>query len=399
MKISTHNEFAAAATGEAAGTAVAAEAYESGPDTRNDEAGLQDGPSSGGARPRRWAPPARSGLVRLTILTAVALAVLAILFAWQLPPFGGRYEQTDNAYVRGQTTVIAPQVPGYVADVLVKDFDVVKAGTVLARIDDRIYAARVAQAKANVLTQLSNLENSAQTQRSREAGELAGDAAIFNAEAQLRRVEADMRRTEALIQGGWVTGRERDQQVAAVKAAEAALRQARAAREINRQDVRTVIVGRAGLEANVEAARAQVRLAEVDLGHTIIRAPQAGQLSEIGVRQGQFVAAGSQLMFLVPRAFWVTANYREAQTRKMRVGQAATFTVDALGGAQLTGRVESLAPAAGSEFAVLKPENATGNFVKVSQRIAVRIRLDPNQPLTERLRPGMSVVTRVHTGS
>ena len=346
----------------------------------------------------RWTPPPRSTRIRLAILALVASAIVAILYAWQLPPFGGRFEQTDNAYVRGQTTVISPQVAGYVAEVAVGDFEQVRPGQVLARIDDRIFAARVAQARANVLTQLSNLDNSAQTQRSREAGELAGDAAIFNAEAQLRRVEADMRRTEALIAGGWVTARERDQQQAAVKAAEAAVRQARAAREINRQDVRTVIVGRAGLEANVEAARAQVRLAEVDLGHTVIRAPQAGQLSEIGVRRGQFVSAGTQLMFLVPRTFWITANFREAQTRKMLVGQPASFTVDALGGARLTGRVESLAPAAGSEFAVLRAENATGNFVKVAQRIAVRIRIDPEQSLATRLRPGMSVVARVDTG-
>ena len=102
-------------------------------------------------------------------------------------------------------------------------------------------------------------------------------------------------------------------------------------------------------------------------------------------------------MFLVPRTFWITANYREVQTRRMRVGQEATFTVDALGNTRLTGHVESLAPAAGSEFAVLRPDNATGNFVKVAQRIAVRIRIDPDQPLAARLRPGMSVVARIRT--
>jgi multidrug resistance efflux pump len=103
-------------------------------------------------------------------------------------------------------------------------------------------------------------------------------------------------------------------------------------------------------------------------------------------------------MFLVPRAFWVTANFKEAQTRRMRVGQKASFTVDAFGGQRLQGHVESLAPAAGSEFAVLRPDNATGNFVKVAQRIAVRIRIDPGQPIAGRLRPGLSVVARVRTG-
>jgi multidrug resistance efflux pump len=160
-----------------------------------------------------------------------------------------------------------------------------------------------------------------------------------------------------------------------------------------------VIVGRSGLNANVEAAKAQVRLAEVDLGHTVIRAPLAGQLSEVSVRQGQYVTAGTQLMFLVPKTFWVTANYKEAQTRNMRVGDEASFTVDALGGKRLRGHVENMAPAAGSEFAVLRPDNATGNFVKVAQRIAVRIRIDPGQPLADRLRPGMSVVARIKTDS
>ena len=347
--------------------------------------------------PTSWKPPASSASRRIAILAVVAAAILAILYAWQLPPFGGRFEQTDNAYVRGQTTIISPQVSGYVSEVAVSDFEDVKPGQVLVRIDDRIYSARVAQARANVLTQLANLDNSTQTQRSREAGELAGDAAIFNAQAQLRKVQADMRRVEALAKRGWVTSRDRDQQTAALRSAEAQLRQAQAAREINRQDVRSVVVGRAGLNANVEAARAQVRLAEVDLDHTVIRAPQGGQLSEVGVRRGQYVTAGTQLMFLVPRSYWVTANFREAQTRKMRVGQPASFTVDALGDARLTGRVESLAPAAGSEFSVLKPENASGNFVKVAQRIAVRIRIDPGQPLADRLRPGMSVVARIDT--
>lgn len=347
--------------------------------------------------PARWSPPKRSWPINSAIVLLIVGAIAAILYAWQIPPFGGRYEQTDNAYVRGQTTVISPQVSGYVSQVAVKDYQNVKEGDVLVRIEDSIYNAKVAQARANVLTQVATLDNSAQAQKSKEAGELSQDAAIANAQAQLLKTQADARRVDALIAHGWVTPSQRDQQVAALGAAEAQLRQAKAAREIGRQDVRTVVVGRAGLDANVQAAKAQVRLAEVDLEHTVIRAPQAGQLSEIGVRQGQFVSAGSQLMYLVPRIYWVTANFKEAQTRNMRVGQRASFTVDALGGERLKGHVENMAPAAGSEFAVLRSDNATGNFVKVAQRIAVRISVDPDQPLAARLRPGMSVVARVKT--
>lgn len=347
--------------------------------------------------PSRWSPPANSPLMTLLILLLVLGAIVTILYAWRLWPFGGRYEQTDDAYVRGQTTVISPQVSGYVSQVLVNDFQNVRAGDVLVKIEDSIYSAKVAQARANVLTQQANLDNSTQAQRSKEVNTLAQDAAILNAAAQLSKVRADLRRTDALIANGWTTAAVRDQHVAAVRAAEAQLSQARAARQIGTEDIRTVVVGRQGLDANVQAARAQVRLAEVDLGHTVIRAPQAGQLSEIVVRRGQYVTAGTQLMYLVPKTLWVTANYKEAQTHKMRVGQSASFTVDALGSERLKGRVESLAPAAGSEFAVLRPDNATGNFVKVAQRIAVRIRIDPDQELASRLRPGMSVVARVKT--
>lgn len=347
--------------------------------------------------PARWRPPKAGQLKIGAIVIILGAAISAILYAWQLPPFGGRYEQTDDAYVRGQTTVISPQVSGYVGDVPVADFKDVKAGEVLVRIEDSIYSARVAQVRANVLTQMANLQNSEQAQRSKEAGTLEQDAAIASAAAQLRKVQSDTDRVEALLANGWATRRDHDTQIAALRSTEAQLRQAQAAREIGTQDVRSVVVGRLGLTANVDAAKAQVRLAEVDLGHTVIRAPVGGQLSEVSVRRGQYVTAGTQLMFLVPRSYWVTANFKEAQTHHMRVGQEASFTVDALGGKRLTGRVENLAPASGSEFAVLRPDNATGNFVKVAQRIAVRIRVDRGQPLADRLRPGMSVVARVKT--
>jgi multidrug resistance efflux pump len=347
--------------------------------------------------PERWSPPARTWAIWSGIAALLIASVATILYAWQLPPFGGRYEQTDNAYVRGQTTVISPQVSGYVAAVPVKDFDNVGAGQVLIRIEDSIYSAKVAQARANALTQMANLQNSDQAQRSKEASTLVQDAGIVSAEAQLARAQSDWNRLEPLVRQGWATRAQEDQVRAALRSAQAQLSQANANRQIGTQDVRTVVVGRSGLSANVQAARAQVRLAEIDLDHTVIRAPEAGQLGEVGVRQGQYVTAGTQLMSLVPRSLWVTANFKEAQTRKIRVGQEATFTVDALGDRRLKGHVESLAPAAGSEFAVLRPDNSTGNFVKVAQRIAVRIRIDPDQPLADRLRPGMSVVARIRT--
>ncbi len=346
-----------------------------------------------------WTPP-RPGKTRLALIgLAIVSAVLAVLYAWHLPPFGGGDQSTDNAYVRGKVTIISPQVSGYVTAVLVKDFAQVKKGQIIAIIDNRQYAAKVAQARANLAAQNATLANSQQSQRARQAALGGQNAAIANAKAQLAKARADMARANALVGDGSISVRERDQTRAALLAAEAGVAQAEAARGVGEQDVRSVLVAREGLGAAVEAAEAQLRAAEVDLENTVIRAPEDGQVSEVGVRNGAFVTAGTQLVFLVPSEVWVIANFKESQTARMDVGQPATFTVDALDGAKFSGHVESVAPAAGSEFAVLKADNATGNFVKVSQRIAVRIRVDPGQQLARRLRPGMSVEASVDVAS
>ncbi|PZU50330.1 MAG: secretion protein HlyD [Sphingomonas sp.] len=348
--------------------------------------------------PRYWSPARRSRLATLAVVVVALAAVLVILRAWHLPPFSTAVETTENAYVRGRTTVIAPQVSGYVVEVLAQDYAQVKPGDLLVKIDDRIYRARVDVAKANLANAEAALANSRQAHAAREAGLHGQTAGLAGARAQLLRAQADLARIDDLVKDGSVSKRERDQAVAARVQAEAQVRQSLATSEIARQDIRTVAVGREGLEAQVEAARAQLLLAEIDLDHTQIRAPEAGQLGEIGVRLGQYVTNGSQLFSLVPAERWVIANFKEAQTARMRPGQAASFSVDALGGQSFTGRVTQLSPAAGSEFAVLKPDNATGNFVKVPQRIGVRVAIDPGQQGAERLRPGMSVELGVDTG-
>ncbi len=346
-----------------------------------------------------WRPPALSRGVVIAIAVLALAGVAAVMAAWRIGPFATAREGTDNAYVRGRVTVIAPQVSGYVTQVLVRDFATVAVGQPLVTIDSRIYAQRVAQAQAQVAAQGATLANSRQQAASRAASLQAQEAAVENARAQLMRAQADLARVEDLVSDGSVSLRERDQTRAALRQAQAGVSQAEAAREIARQDIRTVEVGRGGQQAGVSGAEAALRLAQIDLANTVIRAPEAGQLSEVGVRVGQYVTAGSQLLFLVPPEVWVIANYKEAQTARIAIGQPASFTVDALAGARLTGRVERISPAAGSEFAVLKADNATGNFTKVPQRIAVRIRIDPGQRLAARLRPGMSVVARVDTAA
>ena len=344
-----------------------------------------------------WRPSKRHPLAIALTAGAAGAAALVLLAAWDLPPFRGAVETTDNAYVHGRTTVIAPQVSGYVVAVDVGDYQRVRPGQVLARVDDRIYQARVDQARASLDAALAALSNSAQAHASRTAALQGQVANLASAEAQLVRARADMQRDDDLVRDGSVSVRERDQNLATFRAAEAQVLQGHANTEIARQDIRTVDVGRGGLEADVEAARAQLRLAEVDLDHTVIRAPEAGQLGEVGVRLGQYVTNGTQMVSLIPGDRWVIADFKEAQIHHIRRGDRATFRVDALGGARFSGHVEDLSPAAGSEFAVLKPDNATGNFVKVPQRIGVRIGLDPGQRDLERLSPGMSVESRVDT--
>ena len=346
-----------------------------------------------------WSPKPLGLIVKAGIVLAAFVAVMAVLLAWRLPPFSTARESTENAYVRGRTTVISSQVSGYVAAVEVKDYQHVRAGDVLARIDDSPYRARVEQAQANLAAAKTNLANSLQAHNGRSADIVSQQAALGGAQAQLLRAQADMQRADDLVGDGSISRRERDQTVAALKQAEAQVHQSEAAIAIARENLRTVDVARGGLDAQVKAAEAQLDAAMIDLDHTIIRVPETGELGEIGVRLGQFVTGGSQLMSLVPPDHWVIADYKEAQTAHMAPGQPASFTVDALGGARLRGHVEQLSPAAGSEFAILKPDNATGNFVKVPQRIGVRVGVDPGQPDATRLRPGMSVETSVDTGA
>jgi multidrug resistance efflux pump len=347
------------------------------------------------APPPVWRPPPlRRGLIVVTLIAAI-VAVLAILEAWDLPPFGGGVQTTDNAYIRGRVAFIAPQVSGYVVDVRVRDYAQVRKGEELVRIDDRIYRARVEQATANLAAQRAALANSQQAHASRAAGIQSQVAGLANARAQLLRARADMARADDLVRDGSISIRERDQTAAALRQAEAGVQQAIASGDIAQQDLRTVDVGRDGLVAQVKAAEAQLHLAQIDLGNTIVRAPESGQSGEVGVRLGQYVTNGVQLLALVPADRWVIANYKERQASHMAPGQRARFTVDGLDGKEFTGRVERISPAAGSEFAVLKPDNATGNFVKVPQRIGIRIAIDPGQEGFARLRPGMSVVAHV----
>ncbi len=349
------------------------------------------------AGPPKKLKPKLSTVLLMIVFALVGVGV--ILYAWRLPPFATTLVTTENSYVRGQITVLSPQVNGYVADVLVHDYQMVRAGDPLVRIDERIYAQQLEQAQAGREEAIANLANADQTTAQNRAEIAARQADLFQARAELERARADRERAATLARQGLKTRAEDDQVEATLRSAQAGVKRAEAAIVIAEETLRGTEVSRKGLEAAVRTADAQVHLAEINLANTVIRAPRDGQVSEASVRPGQYVSAGSQLMFLVPDALWVVANFKETQTHYVGVGQRATFTVDALGGRRFTGMVVDLAPATGSEFSVLRADNASGNFTKVVQRLPVRIAIDPGQAEAERLRPGLSVVAEVDTSN
>lgn len=331
----------------------------------------------------------------LLVLLAGLAGALLVLYAWRLPPFATTVETTDNAYVRGYVTIVSPQLSGYVADVPVKDYEAVKAGQVLLRIDDRIYAQKLEQAKGMLDTQKAALSNSRQQELSAQAGIASSEAQHASALATLTRAQQAWDRITPLAEKGIATSSDVDTGQANLAQAKAGVDEANAAIEVSRQALATTIGSRAGLEAAVHSAEAAVELARIDLANTRIKAPQDGTLGEVAARLGQYVTAGSQLMAIVPKDVWIIANFKETQLDGMKVGQPVVFTVDALDKARLNGHVERFSPAAGSEFSVIKADNATGNFTKVAQRVGVRISIDPGQPRAEALAPGMSVEVRI----
>ena len=357
-------------------------------------------PASETPAPAAPAPDRRAQWLSGIGFALIALVgVLVVLYAWRLPPFTSPIVSTENATVRGQVTVVGSQLPAYVADVKVQDFQFVHKGDLLVELDSRIYRQRFGQAQAQLAAQKAALANWEQSRNSAKAGIALQEAVLTNAQAQAARASADFARAEQLVGDGSLSVREQDAQRAARAQAMAAVAQAKANVDIARQQAQSVTVNRGALEAAVANAEAVLKAASVDLDNTRIVAPADGQLGQVNVRRGAFVASGAQLMGLVPHDMWVIANLKETQMNAVQVGQGATFKVDALDGAILTGQVERISPATGSEFAVLPADNATGNFVKIAQRIPVRTRIDPGQKLAARLRPGMSVVVSIDTSA
>ncbi|MHA3891010.1 HlyD family secretion protein [Acinetobacter sp. GXMZU3951] len=347
--------------------------------------------------PSKLIPTAKRTLILMFLVLLVGITI--ILWAWKIGPFDSAIESTDNSYIKGKTTVLSSQINGYVKDVLVSDFDHVKQGQVLMHIDATTYDQKVTQAEAGVDQAQNNLSNQTQSIAQRKADIVAAEAKVEQARAAYALSLTQQKRYQQLGNSGAASKSEQDKVIADTQNNLALLQQAQANVQVAQEALKTAQVAETGLKAQVTNATAQLDQAKTTKDYSTITAPMDGQLGEVNPRVGQYVAAGTQLLYLIPQQTWVTANFKETQIANMKIGQKAWFTVDALNHQKFTGHVEQISPAAGSEFSVLKADNATGNFTKVVQRIAVRISIDPNQPGMENLRPGMSVISSVDTRS
>ncbi|MGE5505626.1 MAG: HlyD family secretion protein [Actinomycetota bacterium] len=307
-------------------------------------------------------------------------------------------EHTDDAYVDGDVTVIAPKVAGYVIEVAGGDNRMVEAGQVLVRIDPRDFQARVDEARAVVAARTAALGQIDDRVEVQKAVETQAQAAIAAAQADLKRAKLDFDRSAKLVRSDFVSRKLYDTADADAAKAAAGVRGSGAQRDAARHQLAALEAERAVAQAQLDQAKAQQVLAETDLEATVIRAPVAGMVGNRAVRLGQYVRPGQQLLAVVPLAgVWIDANYKETQLAAMRPGQKAEITVDAFPGVTVTGTVDSFSPASGARFSLLPPENATGNFTKVVQRVPVRITVPADNPLAGRLRPGLSVVVKVDT--
>jgi len=330
-------------------------------------------------------------------LLAGVAGVLVVLYAWQLPPFTSTIQTTNNAYIKGKVTLIAPQLAGYVVEVPVSDYQPVKKGDVLVKLDDRIYVQQMAQAEATLQQQQNALDNFEQNQASKKASVDLANAQLQSAQAVLSKAESDAGRNNSLVASGISTQSSADQVQAALVQAQANVAQARASISIAEQNLALVEAGKPALEGAVKGAEAAVQLVKINLSNTKILAPVDGTLGEVTARVGQYVSVGSQLTSVTPPHTWIVANFKETQLAGLQIDQKVNFTVDALNHMAMTGHISEISPAAGSEFSVLKPDNATGNFTKVAQRIPVRIEIDPDQASANHLLPGMSVEVSIDT--
>lgn len=335
---------------------------------------------------------------RSVLILAACAAVAASAWAVHGWLWSSASVSTDNAYTRGEVTVIAPRVAGYVSEVLVGDNEPVKRGQVLFRIEDADYQAQLDQALANVLRQQSALGSLVKQIQLQGAVIEQASADVRAIEVEAQRAGLDSRRYRTLVEQSAVSRQMHESADATHRRALAATDSARARRQAETDRLEVLRAQKLEVEAVLQQAQAARRLASISLKHTVVRAPVDGVVANRQVRVGRYVAPGATALALVPLdGVWVVANYKETQLTDVKVGDTAQVTLDMYPGVELTGTVDSIAPGSGAQFALLPPDNATGNFTKIVQRVPVKIVLDPAHALAGRLYAGLSAEVSIHT--
>jgi len=366
---------------------------------------------------------------RAIIVPAITLGVAAILLftirgCWTSWEGGGAEQRTDDAYVRADMTPLSTRVSGTVRKVEVEDFASVKPGQLLVQLDDEDYQAVLAEARAALAGAQAALEDNQSAKRIQDAkiqnaetviaqataAVNAAKAGIAAVRSDVERTELERKRQEALLASEAATHQQVELAIAdadrftgMLASHQAELERAQASLASSRSLLESEKRQRAALDtrdnlyrADIQAKQAAIIVAQVNLGYTQIVAPTAGAVGERHVQEGQLVAPGMQVVDLVKGDVWIQANLKETQLTNIRQGDVADIKVDAFPGVVLHGKVVEIAPASGSQFALLPPDNATGNYTKVVQRLPVKIALDPGHPLQGKLRPGFSVVVTIH---
>ena len=366
----------------------------------------------------------RAMIVPMVVLVVAGALLFTIRGCWTTWAGGGAEQHTDDAYVRADLTPLSTRISGTVRKMEVGDYQPVTAGQLLVQLEDDDYAAMLAEAKAGLAAaqaQLADNQSAKQIQdaqiQNAETGIAQATAALNAAKAAIAAVQPDVdqtetqrKREEALLASKATTHQElegavanADRNAGLLSSRQADLARAQGALDSSRAVLQAAKAQRAALNtkdalylADIKAKQAAIIVSEVNLGYTRILAPATGAVSERHVQEGQLVAPGMEVIDLVRGDVWIQANYQETQLTNMQKGDVADITIDTFPGVVLHGKVAEISPASGSQFALLPPDNATGNFTKVVQRIPVKIVLDPDHPLKDRLRPGFSAVVTVH---
>jgi membrane fusion protein (multidrug efflux system) len=334
------------------------------------------------------------------LMASVGTVVLAgaSAYGWYWFETGRFLESTNDAYVQADYTTIAPKVSGYISAATVEDNEQVKAGQVLAKIDDRDYQTALAQAKADVASAQADIRNIEAQLAEQQSVIAQAEAAIVSDQAAVKFAQDDYDRYHKLTAGKITSVQDEQRAQTVLQQATARLQSDRAALTAARQRIEVLNTASAKVETQVTRLQSVVDQAQLNLSYTTITAPIDGTVGARSLRVGQYVQAGTQLMAVVPlHAVYVVANFKETQLTNVAAGQPVEIEVDAFPGHLVKGHVDSLSPASGLEFALLPPDNATGNFTKIVQRIPVKIAIEPSDALAGRLRAGMSVEPVIDT--